>query len=528
MISILSRLGTLLFADEFKISDEMNRETNYLTLSSLLLMLVLLHFSPCNAQKSDKGANADKVILATVSEKICGSLDVGIGWNEATALEGRWLKKELSEEEWNRYFGLMEWSGCHWLRHAVTITDWEPANDNLDPEQIDWNNLTFDSEIMRRHYTFFDQAEKRGIKVLVTNWRLGAKWMTTQDEKWILAHPDSDEEFAEAISALIYHLKKVKKYQCIWSLSLWNEPNGDWAYTGPKSNYPDSFWPLYAAVDAHLRKLGVRDKILLLGPDTSTGGKPEHILEMLAKYGSILDIICDHDYSAYRGEKMDRSVVAYSKLISDLKEIPGKSLPFVIGEFGNYGAGSQAVDNDAKVYDGSLSTTAYLVQMLNHGAAGLARWEFHIYGDTWRNFGALTQSDPDYVFKPYGPVFYPHAITARYVKPGWKVREMVIDRKAEGIYTTALTSDENDVTLILLNDSETSFNLLLNIKIRIKNPILHHMSVSGPMPSGIDLHDNIRLEGNEISVTLPARSITTLTSLPTGDLKLPEKLSLKK
>jgi hypothetical protein len=380
---------------------------------------------------------------------------------------------------------------------------------------------------MKRHYIFLDQAEKRGIKVLVTNWRLGARWLTTQEENWILAHPDNEEEFAEALAALIYHLKKNKKYQCVWALSLWNEPNGDWAYKGPKSNYPDSFWPLYVAVNRHLNRLGVGDEILMLGPDASTGGKPEHIPLMLAKYGSVIDIIGDHDYSAFRGERMDRSISAYSTLMSDLKKIPGKNLPFVICEFGNYGAGSKAVDDDAKVYDGALSTIAYLFRMLNHGAAGLARWEFHIYGDTWRNFGALTSMDPDYIFKPYGPVYFPHAITARYVKPGWKVRETQSEGLSDGIYVTALTSAEDDITIMMLNDSYDPASVLLKLEVPLRKSILHHMSVTGPMPKGIDLHENISLEGEGIRVTLPPRSITTLTSLPTGDLKLPEKLSLR-
>jgi len=67
----------------------------------------------------------------------------------------------------------------------------------------------------------------------------------------------------------------------------------------------------------------------------------------------------------------------------------------------------------------------------------------------------------------------------------------------------------------------------LKLEIPCSKSILHHLSVSGPMPAGIDLHENIRLEGKEITVDLPARSITTLTSLPAGDLNLPEELSLK-
>jgi hypothetical protein len=493
------------------------------------LFLVLLNFSFCYDSGAQK--NADKSVSAKfiVNTEKAGSLDIGIGWNEATCLEGRWVREELSPEDWDSYFGLMEWSGCHWLRHAVTITDWEPQNDNDDAQKINWSGFTFDSENMKRHYTFFDQAEKRGIKVLVTNWRLGAKWMTGQDDKWILAHPDDNEEFAETIAAMIYHLKVEKKYQCIWALSLWNEPNGDWAYTGPKSKYPDSFWPLYVAVDKHLRRLGIRNEILLLGPDTSTGGRPEHIMEMLAKYGTILDIICDHDYSAYRGEKMDRSILAYSKLISDLKAIPDKKLPFVIGEFGNYGAGSQAVDDDNKVYDGALSTTAYLFSMLNAGAAGLARWEFHIYSDTWRNFGALTSTDPQYIFKPYGPVYYIHAITARYVKPGWMVYKSGFDKKTDGIYGTVLGSpDGKDLTVLMLNDSNGPVRVTISSGMLLKDKYFHHLSVSGPMPAGIDLHDNLFCDEKGMTITLLPRSVIALTTLPGGDLSVPVRLSLKR
>lgn len=506
----------------------MKTQTGHLISLLMAIMWLNIYTSVCIGQKAVTEESGTAVVNVTVRDKIIGSLDIGIGWNEATVLDDRWMKREYSQEEWDRYFGLMEWSGCHWLRHAVTISDWEPVNDNKDPDKTDWSRFTFDSENMKRHYTFLDQAEKRGIKVLITNWRLGARWLTGQDEKWILAHPDSNEEFAESLAALIHHLKHEKNYQCVWALSLWNEPNGDWAYTGSKSNYPDSFWPLYLAVDRHLKRLGIRDEILLLGPDTSTGGKPEHILEMLLKYGPVLDIICDHDYSAFRGEKMDRSIVAYSKLIKGLEEVPGENLPFVIGEFGNYGAGSQAVDDDVRVYDGALSTTAYLFRMLNIGAAGLARWEFHIYNDKWRNFGALTESDTDYIFKPYGAVFYPHAITARYVQPGWKVRETLTEGEYDDIYTTALTSPENEITTMILNDGNELVSLNLKLELPVAHSILHHMSVRGPMPLGIDQHGNIRIEGQEIRINLPPRSVTTLTSLPAGDLNLPMRLSLKR
>ncbi len=506
----------------------MKNQTRRLAFSCLLMAVAFVFFTAGFSQISDTKNHNERFVHVRISKEITGKLNIGMGWNNATVLEGRWLKHDFSREDWDRYFGLMEWSGCHWLRHAVTITDWEPFNENQDPEETDWDGFTFNSENMNRHYTFLDQAEKRGIKVLLTNWRLGARWLTSQDEKWILAHPDNEDEFAESLAALVYYLKRIKKYQCVWALSLWNEPNGDWAYIGPESDYPDSFWPLYLSVDKHLRRLGVRDEILLLGPDTSTGGKPEHIIEMLEKYGYILDIISDHDYSAFRGERMDMSIRSYGNLIADLNEITEKELPFVIGEFGNYGAGSQAVDDDERVYSGAMSTVAYLMRMINQGASGLARWEFHLYGDTWRNFGALTETDPDYIFKPYGPVYYPHAITSRYVRPGWEVRKTEIRGVNDDICASALTSAENDITIMMLNDGKEERYVFLETDITLRNTILHHMSVTGPLPDGIKLHENIIFNQSGITIKLLPGSVTTLTSLPVGDLEIPHKLALKR
>jgi hypothetical protein len=132
----------------------------------LFCLVVLLHPKLCSCQNCSAQEKGDKkeVLKINVGDKPTGSLDIGIGWNEATCLEGRWVSGDFSIEDWDRYFGLMEWSGCHWLRHAVTISDWEPENDNDDPQKTEWTKLAFDSEKMKRHYIFFDQAEKRGIK----------------------------------------------------------------------------------------------------------------------------------------------------------------------------------------------------------------------------------------------------------------------------------------------------------------------------------------------------------------------------
>lgn len=423
----------------------------------------------------------------------------------------------------------MEWSGCHWLRHAISISDWLSTENSCHQNKA--IDFVFDSEQMQRHYVVFDQAEKRDIKVLLTNWHLGTRRLRSGKAKvngWIRNHPKDEDRFAEALAALVYHLKREKKYHCIWALSLWNEPNDRASYTGLEANYPHTFWPLYQVVDSQLRRLEVRDEILLLGPDTSTGGQPQHIAKMLEKHGPILDIVADHDYAAFRGKAMFRSIAAYTHLMHKLEKIYDRRVPFVISEFGNYGWGPGSVDDDKEVYSGTLSTIEYLIRMINQGVAGLARWEFLIYGNEWRNFGALTSRDLTYLFRPYGPVFYPHAITARYVKPGWEVRQVQVEKDSHALWVTALTSEKGDITILLLNDSIKPISLHLTFDVQPSGGQLHRLMVRGSIPEGIMQCEGIPLGKRVVDIELPPKSITALTSLPPGDLSLPEKLALKR
>lgn len=519
------------------------------------------------AEKKLRPVLTDTTPQITVLKNIVGCLDIGIGWNDSSCLDARWpeiraagfggyarpFRRRFSEQDWDRYFGLMEWSGCHWLRHSISVSDWKTSGENRSGHKNYQTAYVFDSEKMQQHYLVLDQAEKRGIKVLLANWNLGAERPTDSMNagnrkigQWLPSsyrlskrrkgkvsgsenrHPKNEDAFAEAMAALLYHLKREKKYECVWALSLWNEPDDKGGYTGPGANYPDSFWPLYKAVDRHLRRLGIGDEILLLGPDTTTGGRPQHILRMLEAHGPILDIIADHDYAAFRGKLMSRSVVSYKWLMQNLQNIYTKRVPFVISEFGNYGRASGPVNDDKQVYNGALSTTAYLIQMINNGVAGLARWEFSIYGNDWRNFGALTNTDEAYLFRPYAPVYYPHAVTARYIKPGWDVREVQIENGSDALFVTALTSNQGDLTLIILNDEINSISSYLTLDIQSSIGQLHRLVVRDPVSEGIIRCGDVPLGKQGIKIALPPKSITVLTSLLPGNLAHPAALALKR
>lgn len=474
---------------------------------------------------------ADAAVRISVLRDVVGCLEIGVGWNDSSCLHGRWpeiraahdgeygrrFRRRFSHDDWDRYFGLLEWSGCHWLRHSVAIADWAASGDS--------GAFAFDSRSMRRHYLVLDQAERRGIRVLLANWNMG---LDRSGRAPAHQHPTDAESFAGALAALVHHLKRVRRYECVWALSLWNEPDQRRSYAGSQAKYPETFWPLFETVDRHLRNAGVRDDIALLGPESTTGGRPQQIAEMLRANDSFLDVVADHDYSAFRGKAMFRSVASYEWLVQQLRGFRAEPPPLVISEFGNYGNGSGPVDDDDEVYDGALSTTAYLIRMMNKGVAGLARWEFAIYGRHWRNFGGLTNADGLHLFRPYAPVYFPHAITARYVEPGWQVRRTQVENGGDAVSVAGLTSQHADLTLIILNDDDVARTAHLTLGLERPVERLRHLRVAPPVADGITRREDIVMGRDTASMTLAPRSITVLTTLPEGDLTRPSELALRR
>lgn len=480
-----------------------------------------------------------------VTEDVVGRMSEGIGWNSIITLEERWpphfTGHDFTPQDWDRYFDLLQWSGCHWVRCGVNMADWEPDNDDDDPHHLNPDGFAFNSERMQRNYLVFDHLEKRGIDFVVAEWGGRCEWLRAAAEPGEHhgghSGPDPREEFVESLAALAQHLKRVKKYTHFRSLSLWNEPNLSWPGDSTTASYPEDFWPLYGRLDRRLVNLGLRSEIRLFGPDTSTSGASAHILRMLRRFGPVLDVIADHDYEDYfdydghggQGRGMAVGVEAYGRLVRELETISARPLPVVISEFGNYGARAGAVDDDAAVYDGAISTAELVVRLLNVGVAGFARWSFEAYGDRWRNFGALTATDPACVFRPYGPVYYPHAVLARYVKPQWIVMRTAITggRDAHGtprVWAAALRSHAGEFTILVINDAFEGKEL--RVEAAHRSRVLHWLYVEGPIPTGLRRGGDVRLENGTGRVMLEPRSINALTTMDPGDLTLPQRRSL--
>ncbi|MBM4030701.1 MAG: hypothetical protein FJ291_02830 [Planctomycetes bacterium] len=483
----------------------------------------------------------DNEVAIAVLPKPVGRLALGLGWN-VQFRDGRF--PAWSDATWNSFLELLGWTRPAWLRYGVNLGQWEPRNDDPDPTHPNWEGFAFRSKAMLNHYRVLDFCEKRGIDVAWANWCIGDRasgvhWLAESTRKPAIADPDNDpytdapydpEEFAESIAACLHHLKTVRNYTCVKQVSLWNEPDQGWSFNSSSAGYPKPFWSYYDVLARHLVRLGIRDAVKILGPEVSTGSyETLPALGGRPTYSREVDILAHHDYLGYadhhrvdRGAPIARGTKAYG-------ELTGRARPVAVTEFGNTGNGSEEVTGDAAVWAGSLSCCRLVVEGLNAGVAGFLRWEFKPYGVSWQNFGALTTLSQRWLYEPYRPVFFPHALLCHAATKGADVlttatRGGLDENGVPRVACTVLSHRDTGTAVILVNDGFQPKKVMLSFDAKLPGGIplrLGHLSYDASLPPGLVKGADIAVTDGKAALTLPPRSVHALSTRP-GFTQVPE------
>lgn len=408
-----------------------------------------------------------------------GKLDFGFGWN-LQFYDG--TIPPWDEDTFNSFLRLLEWSSPHWIRYGVNLNHWEPNNDDNNPRHFNWEGFKFDSPIMKLHKKVLDFCEKRGIKVLIANWSAfdrasGASWLS---EGPPAGGPTSPEEFIESISALIYYLKAIKRYECVEAVSLWNEPNLSRMYSSEKYPYPEGFLFLHRLLARRLRELSLADKIALLGPECSLEGNFLSLKPLSRVFSARVRFLGIHDYVSYFDWHRLHNSQSYEFGEKFLKSTPD----LLLTECGNMGNGPNDVVGDREVYRGSVAVCEQILRFASVGVIGFARWEFRPYGVNWQNFGALTYLSRKYLFEPYRPVYFPHALLMKTTRRGSQMIPLLIEgaRDSNGLrrlHGCAFKADDC-LTVLLLNDADKSINVRLIVPGVLR---LYQLSYDSTLPA---------------------------------------------
>jgi len=478
----------------------------------------------------------DNEVTIDVGPAPVGRLSLGLGWN-VQFRDGRF--PDWDEGAWSAFLELLLWTRPAWIRYGVNLGHWEPRNDDDDPSHSNWAGFAFRSRAMRHHYRVLDLCEKNGIDVLWANWCIGdratgVRWLAESVHKPKVVDTDDDpftdapydpEEFTESLAACLYHLKTVRGYTCVKQVSLWNEPDQGWSFNSPSAKYPEGFWKYYDALGSRLKHLGLRDAVKIVGPETSSSSYETLPAtgSYLKQYSPEVDILAHHDYIGYadyqridRGVPMGGAAAAYAQLKKK------GSRPVAVTEFGNMGNGAGEVAGDEAVWAGSLSACRLVIEGLNAGVAGFLRWEFKPYGVSWQNFGALTTLSRHHLFKPYRPVFFPHALLCRAATRGARILRSTVsggldENGVRRVACAVLRQRDTGTTVLLVNDGFQAKRITLRFGLKMPEAAslrFGHLSYDASLPEAFQKHPNVVLTKGQTTLTLPPRSIHALATRP--------------
>ncbi|MDH7570575.1 MAG: hypothetical protein QHJ73_13420 [Armatimonadota bacterium] len=254
-----------------------------------------------------------------------------------------------------------------WARTEMTLTEWEPENDNADPNTTDWGKLEArdrpDSNL-RREFLLAKQLQEKGIPYVISIWDL-PEWLYTDPGRGRSAsrrkvNPALWDELLEGIGSYLVYAKR--KYGVEPDLFSFNEPN-----IGVRVLFsPEEHRDAIKRIGAHLQALGLKTRMLLAD---ATGPRGTHVYALPAA--------ADPDAMRYVGAVgfhswgggSPRDYQAWANLAAELK------LPLLVTELGVDAAAwrTAAYEN----FEYALREVQMYQELLLHARPqGTMQWEF--------------------------------------------------------------------------------------------------------------------------------------------------------
>ena len=262
---------------------------------------------------------------------------------------------------------------------VMVLPEWfEPHNDNDDPFEADMDKFLFEGDGAKNEMTslwlYLDICERLGVKVTLTWWGAGNNtqnnWLAFPDCKEWLSAPNDLDEMAENISVFLQHALNEKKYTCIDSVILQNEPYYSFVVEGGKVDF-EYYAKYYKTVHERLKADKLDGRVALVGSDDSDDfawykKSVEAISDYVAKFNSHCYRWTADDY------KVGESIRNFVKRRVELTD-----KPFFLGEFGDGTTVGAYTTMSVDTYGRGLFLAVSAINSLKAGSTGSLYWPLH-------------------------------------------------------------------------------------------------------------------------------------------------------
>ncbi|NJK97308.1 MAG: outer membrane beta-barrel protein [Bacteroidales bacterium] len=369
-------------------------------------------------------------------------------------------------------------------------------------------NLSFytsQKEEMKALQNILDWCESNEAIVFLQIQGNGNEWNSYPEVHPYLSAPYSVKDFANGVGFLLDYLFNTKKYTCIKYFCIANEPTGGtFAYWYSKGPEDVSILPTLKAVSEEIKKRGIPVKIS--GPDwTDLPPMNDSILNEYDPYIQAYDI---HSYQGV-GETGQKTLKAWA----DYAHSKGK--PFFLSEFGNMTLGWGADNPGPKSFNAAISNATDVIRGLRVGVDGFSRWSFTNRGDIdgqWQLIQTWDRENKRYLdsVQIEKEAFYGYAMITRFIEKKSQVLHCVQDSLSETLFTAALRSPKDDVTVLLVNTDTLEIKVNLNFTRELQIPVSKFILTKDKLDAENFIFQS---ENNkDMNFILPPRSISVITS----------------
>ena len=439
------------------------------------------------------------------------------------------LNKGVTRADWDLILERIEQSKPEIVRISVLPSWYEPANDNQDPDSVNWGAFRFQSPMMISLYEYLDACQGLGVKVNLTVWGAPKNfgdagsvyryWMafdTASD--WITA-PKDLEEWAESVAVLLKHLIEHRGYTIIKDVTLVNEPNGSF-WNGDNVIDFSYYSEMYRVTSLMLERYGIRNRIRLVGPDDSNDYS--WFQNAAQSMNDVIDIYDSHNYQFGIDDVEPSYIELLRNWVWSRTSVTPSQKKFLINEFGTnqfWNWGYIPPDCDVDTFDRGLFLAAFTTEALSSGASGASYWALHdIYYYQGNDPADGLSTTGLWRFKTQNwaprPMYYAWTLLTRYTEGGSQVHKTT--NYVPGLAVAALTSTAGELTILAVNttayDKDVPFfweghpGIVLQKYVYAENTLPSDDSIIGSIAT-------VSLDGTGFRDTLPAKSFTVYTNL---------------
>jgi hypothetical protein len=410
---------------------------------------------------------------------------------------------------WNEITRYASWLGLDFLRVGLDQRMYEPQR----------GVYSWDNEEMQTLYRILDWAEANHADVFLSQLWQHVDWnvisgFTSKSPglEVISTAPRSLTDFADGMATMIDHLQRVKGYTCIKWLNIVNEPGGYWWLGGP--SLLDGLKAVHQAFIAR----GIT--LPLSGPGITSLWEKDAPLFLFTRDGTQNDEFAGFG-GAYDTHTYDSPAGVVEPLGNWATFAHTRNMAFFLTEFGDMSLPWGGASPGPASFDAVLSNTSKVLQGLNAGVDGFSRWSYLNRGDQdgqWQMVRTWDITTRQYLATPVPePVpYYGYAMLSRWTAKHSDILDVTGTTCG---WTSALRSPTGELTIVLLNqDASTCTTNVLVAGLQTSVTFDTYTLTESALIS-LETPVILTVDAPQATVTLPPRSITTLTTfrLSSGD-----------